>query len=213
MKKTQQNNDDLHIALLQVRATPTDCKLPSPAELLFGRPVSTLLPSRADPGKEGHRQHLAYRAAGMKKHHDRNCRRELPLLHPGPHGTVGNKDRRTWQPAIVFQKRNEPRSYIVQTPNGNKIRRCRSHLRGPYNTLMQQTTKRSRFAEPHTLDEGQEGHSDQSQTAPPCGTETEPPHPKSPQPVWTRVGRAVVKPPHYKDYVQQRDDRRPTIKK
>ena len=66
---------------------------------------------------------------------------------------------------------------------------------------MEQTTKRLRFAEPHTRDEGQEGRSDQSQTAPPCGAEAEPPDPKSPQPVCTRVGRAVVKPSHAKDYV------------
>jgi hypothetical protein len=39
---------------------------------------------------------------------------------------------------------------------------------------MEQTTKRLRFAEPHTRDEGQEGRSDQSQTAPPCGAEAEP---------------------------------------
>ena len=191
VKKTQKIKDDLHIALLQVRATPIDSKLPSPAELLFGRPVSTLLPSRVYQGKVGHRQHLAHRAAVMKKHHDPNCRRELPLLHPGKHVTVWNKDRRTWHPAVVFQKCNEPRCYVMQTPNGNKIRRCRSHLRGTYNTQIQQTTKRLRFAEPHTLEEGQEGHSDQSQTAPPCGTETEPPDPKSPQPVRARVGRAV----------------------
>ena len=82
--------------------------------------------------------------------------------------------------------------HCVKTPNGNQIWRCRSHLRRPYNTQIQQTTKRLRFAEPHTLDEGQEGHSDQSQTAPPCGTETEPPDPKCPQPVRTRIGRTVV---------------------
>lgn len=51
VKKAQQNKSDLHIALQQVRATPIDSKLPSPAELLFGRPVTTLLPSRAEPGK------------------------------------------------------------------------------------------------------------------------------------------------------------------
>lgn len=75
VKKTIQNKDDLHIALLQVRATPADSKLPSPAELLFGRPVTTLQPSRTDPGKEGHRQHLAHRAAAMKVHHDSSSRR------------------------------------------------------------------------------------------------------------------------------------------
>lgn len=63
VKKAQQNKSDLHMALLQVRATPIDSKLPSNAELLLGRPVTTLLPSRVEPGKEQHRQHLAHRAA------------------------------------------------------------------------------------------------------------------------------------------------------
>lgn len=104
VKKTIQNKDNLHIALLQVRVTPADSKLPSPAELLFGRPVTTLLPSRTDPGKEGHRQHLAHRAATMKVHHDRSSRRELPPLHPGQHVTVWNKERQRWHPAVALQK-------------------------------------------------------------------------------------------------------------
>ncbi|CAL9684132.1 unnamed protein product [Knipowitschia caucasica] len=201
VKKTQQNKSDLHIALLQVRATPIDSKLPSPAELLFGRTVTTLLPSRADSGKVGHRQHLAHRAAVMKEHHDRSCRRELPPLRPGQHVTVWNKERRTWHPAVVQQKCNEPRSYVVQTPNGNMIRRSRSHLRGPYNTQVQQTVKRTHLVEPPTLDEDQEDRSDPTQPAPSCETESKPPDPNNPQTVRTRFGRAVVKPMHYRDYV------------
>lgn len=125
VKKAQQNKSDLHIALLQVRATPIDSKLPSLAELLFGRPVTTLLPSRVEPGKEQHRQHLAHRAAVMKTHHDRSCRRELPALQPGQHVTVWSKERRTWHPAVIQQKCKESRSYIIQTPNGHMMRRCR----------------------------------------------------------------------------------------
>ena len=32
------------MALLNVRATPLDATLPSPAELMFGRPIPTVLP-------------------------------------------------------------------------------------------------------------------------------------------------------------------------
>ncbi len=52
VKKTLKTGGDLRVALLQVRATPIDSKLPSPAELMFGGPVTTLLPSGGDPGKE-----------------------------------------------------------------------------------------------------------------------------------------------------------------
>ncbi|CAJ1059742.1 hypothetical protein NQD34_015829 [Xyrichtys novacula] len=47
--KSIKQRDNLQMALLQARATPIDSKLPSPAELMFGRPVTTLLPSRLFP--------------------------------------------------------------------------------------------------------------------------------------------------------------------
>uniref|UniRef100_A0A8C5G6X1 Integrase catalytic domain-containing protein n=1 Tax=Gouania willdenowi TaxID=441366 RepID=A0A8C5G6X1_GOUWI len=128
VKKTLKTGGDLQVALLQVRETPIDSKLPSPAELMFGRPVTTLLPSRGDPGKEEHRLHLQQRTADMKEHHDRSSRRELAPFCRGQHVTVLNKNRGTWHPAIVVQKCNEPRSYIVQTPNGSEVRRCRSQI-------------------------------------------------------------------------------------
>uniref|UniRef100_A0A672RED5 Hypoxanthine phosphoribosyltransferase 1, like n=1 Tax=Sinocyclocheilus grahami TaxID=75366 RepID=A0A672RED5_SINGR len=58
---------DVQVALLQARATPIDSDLPSPAELLLGRPITTPLPSHADPGKLEHRQHL-----GKKINNDEN---------------------------------------------------------------------------------------------------------------------------------------------
>lgn len=45
IKKTQEKKGGLQMALLQIRATPIDSKLPSPAELLLGRTVTTFLPS------------------------------------------------------------------------------------------------------------------------------------------------------------------------
>lgn len=134
----------------------------------------------------------------MKKHHDRSCRRELPPLQPGQHVTMWNKERRTWHPAVVQQKCNETRSYIVQTPNGNMIR---SHLGGPYNTQVEKTVKRTYLAEPATLEEDQEGHSDQTQTALSCEPESKPPDPNNPEPVRTGLRRAVIKPAHYRDQV------------
>ncbi len=133
VKKTMKHGGDIQVALLQVRATPINSKLLSPAELIFGRPVTTLLPSRGDPCKEEHRLNLEQRTADMKKHHDCSSCRELPSLCLGQHVTVLNQERETWYPATVLQKRDEPRSYIVQTPNGNKARHCRCHLCELYN--------------------------------------------------------------------------------
>ena len=38
------NNDDVNLALLQMRSTPIAAGLPSPATLLFNRPIRALLP-------------------------------------------------------------------------------------------------------------------------------------------------------------------------
>ena len=46
LQKCLINNQNIDIALLHLRATPISSKLPSPAEMMFGRPVSTTLPSR-----------------------------------------------------------------------------------------------------------------------------------------------------------------------
>ena len=44
IKKCIASSGDLHLAMLNVRATPISSSLPSPAELMFGRKISTTLP-------------------------------------------------------------------------------------------------------------------------------------------------------------------------
>ncbi|KAL0148840.1 hypothetical protein M9458_055849 [Cirrhinus mrigala] len=103
IKKTIQHKGDVQVALLQVRATPIDSDLPSPAELLLGRPVTTLLPSHADPGKLEHRQCLEKRTTIMKTHHDQCSGRNLPLFR-GQSVRVLDKERRTWHPGTILGK-------------------------------------------------------------------------------------------------------------
>ena len=43
MKKCVKTNDDIHIALLQIRATPLEPRLPSPATLLFSCPMQGIM--------------------------------------------------------------------------------------------------------------------------------------------------------------------------
>ncbi|XP_033119234.1 uncharacterized protein LOC117118675 [Anneissia japonica] len=82
LKKCIANNDDINLALLHIRATTTDCKLPSPAEMLFGRPIRTNLPSyhptNAPP--ENH-ERLLERSDKMKSNHDRHAGKDIPPLH------------------------------------------------------------------------------------------------------------------------------------
>lgn len=92
-----------------------DSKLPSLAELLFGRVLIATLPSRVEPGREEHRQRLVERSAEMEINHD------LLPLYPGQHVTVTNKAGKTWYPETVIKKDDTPRSYIVETPTGTKL--------------------------------------------------------------------------------------------
>ena len=43
IKATLKKSSDMQLALLNIRATPVDAKLPSPAEMLLGRPLATLI--------------------------------------------------------------------------------------------------------------------------------------------------------------------------
>ena len=146
IKKCLRERSDIQLALLQIRATPIDNKLPSPAELLFGRPIATNLPSRGEPGKEEHREQLEARSTCMKTTHDLNSRNtELPPLYPGQNVRILDKTNNAWHPGTIIQKDVNPRSYLVATPNGGKLRRNRAHLRAIPTTM----TKRVHFADPH----------------------------------------------------------------
>ncbi|PIK45274.1 hypothetical protein BSL78_17871 [Apostichopus japonicus] len=56
-------------------------------------------------------------------------RQTLPPLYPGQHVHVQNQDTGHWFPATVRNKTAEPRSYIIETPNGKVVRRNRQHIR------------------------------------------------------------------------------------
>ena len=43
-KKCFDNNDDINLALLQMRSTPIGAELPSPATLLLSKPIRALVP-------------------------------------------------------------------------------------------------------------------------------------------------------------------------
>ena len=129
IKKSLKNNQDLQVVLMNIRATLINRELPSPAEMLTGRPMATLLPSRGDPGPSMQRKHLENLSTQMKTYHDKTSRIEdLPPLYKAQSIRILDKVNKTWCPGIVVDKAPEPRSYVVQTPSGTKVRRNRSHL-------------------------------------------------------------------------------------
>ena len=130
IKKALRSKQDVDRVLLNIRATPISAQLPSPGELLCGRAPATLLPRRSEPGPEDQRQALENKREKMIRHHNSTARKyDLPPLYVGQQVRILDKVAKTWCPGTVQSRCDEPRSYIVETPNGNKLRRNRAMLR------------------------------------------------------------------------------------
>ena len=124
LKKAKRSNSDPNKALLCLRATPIDNKLPSPAELLFGRQVQDNLPRkiRSDQPNDEVVNRLQERQAQQKYYYDQHTT-ALPSLVPGEHVTIQNPKTLEWNPAVVLNKVDGvSRSYIVVTPSGKELR-------------------------------------------------------------------------------------------
>ncbi|XP_030831434.1 uncharacterized protein LOC115920236 [Strongylocentrotus purpuratus] len=149
LKKCSQTGQDSQLAMSHLRATPVDSHMRSPAEMLFGRPIRTTLPSHNLSRESTTTDHLLNRQSKMKETHDRHAGPDLPPLHVGQPVRVLHPKDHTWIPAKVSKVCDEPRSYEVSTPNGGILRRNRSHLREiPSST--NPTPKRVRFDEDYT---------------------------------------------------------------
>lgn len=145
LKKAQQSNTDPYTALLCLRTTPVDNVLASPAELLNRRKLNSNLPVRIHndaPDKGVTQNRLKERQETQKAYHDTPGIRELPPLLIGQHVNVQDQTSGKWTQAVVKNICPEPRSYMVQTPNGSVLRRNRNHLRE-----IQPEKKRVRFAD------------------------------------------------------------------
>ena len=131
IKKCLNTGENVNRALLTIRATPTDNTIPSPAELLMKRRISTPLPFRSENHAGGEiKAKMEEKKHVMKEYHDQKARKvDLPPLHRGQSIRILDRPSRTWCPGTVMEKCSEPRSYIVETPLGTQVRRNRSQLR------------------------------------------------------------------------------------
>ncbi len=125
--KCRETGLDPHLALLNYRATPLGPNLPSPAELLLGRKVKTLLLSRPPPTSSDTREALTKIKEDMARRYNTKAR-ELPPLHSGQAVRARNHVTGTWEPAEVTGATSHPRSYIIETDDG-RYRRNRRDLR------------------------------------------------------------------------------------
>ena len=99
---------------------------------MYRRKVRNTLPmrdtSQVPSNKEIH-QMLSERQTKQKENHDRHGTRELRDLETGQRATMRDSRTGLWTPVVVKDVCAEPHSYIVQTPNGNTLRRNRTYLR------------------------------------------------------------------------------------
>jgi hypothetical protein len=127
VKKCIKRRQNIQIALLNLRATPTDNKIPSPAELLMNRKLSTFLPHREEEKKTSIREDMQNKKIDAKTYHDKTARKLKPF-HDQQTVNIMDKQKKTWCPGKVIRKHKTPRSYIVETSTGAQVRRNRSHL-------------------------------------------------------------------------------------
>ncbi|ELU05452.1 hypothetical protein CAPTEDRAFT_186490 [Capitella teleta] len=153
LKKCIATGEDPEIGILLLRATPIAAGLPTPAELLYGRPLQTILPS-VHITKQSHAKHheaLRQRQKKQKAYFDKHTQRELPKLTPGDLIMVQSHEDKKWYPATVISKCSEPRSYLIQTTSGQRLRRNRQFLRKLPNSKPDvQDTQEPQDLEPYT---------------------------------------------------------------
>ena len=132
MMKRSKGEEDLFIALLEYRNTPTKGLSLSPSQLLFNRRVRTKLPVSDKLLKpkigEGIHDCLIAKSLSNKKYYDRTAK-ERAGFERGQKVFVQNNATKQWKPAIVLSKCDTPRSYIIKEENGSIVRRNSSFLR------------------------------------------------------------------------------------
>ena len=131
MYKCEQSGYDLDLALLALRSTPLDSHSPSPAELLNGRKFRTTIPAinQNIPTNTEVKEHFENRQEVSKGYYDRHARSKEELTQ-NQTVRVYNNDSRRWEPAIITDFAETPRSYIVQRgAGGRRLRRNRQHIK------------------------------------------------------------------------------------
>ena len=127
---------DPFLALMVYRATPIPATGVSPSQLIMGRQIRTTIPTlsrnllpawpylstvrEVDKKAKERYSHAYNKRHGVKS---------LSDLEPGQTVRVKNDNQKKWSPVgVVSGYGSTPRSYIVETSEGKKMRRNRRHL-------------------------------------------------------------------------------------
>ena len=124
--KSFEANEDPNWALLAYRATPLSASLPSPAQMLHGRPLRTNLPS---PRPTAQNDDITDAQHNRQQSYTQLSKPSLPQLQHGQSVTMYNHNTHTWQPATITNVLPTPRSYMLSTDNGGSYRINRRDIR------------------------------------------------------------------------------------
>ena len=219
LKKALANDEDPYLALLAYQPTPGVNNTPSSAYSLMQRNPRTTLPSVKSSSKSRETDKSS-QSHKIKKYHDQHAR-NLPDLQIGDTVRLRQKafpKKLGNRKGKVLSKLEEPRSYKVETEQEIILRRnCRDLLKSkesfepkPEGELDTCTPVHPELSTPN-----QENLPCQSPVqplipshipspAPLQQLQPSPPPPETQQNSYrTRVGRRIVKPTRYKDYVTQ----------
>ena len=129
VKNILKKAEDPYIALMEYRNTPVTGMSYSPSQLLMSRVTRTKIPTTEDLLKprapEDVHTQLKRCQERQTKYYNRSTKSLRPLL---PNEGIRIRQGKLWKPAKVLGTAQTPRSYIVQTPDGQQYRRNRRHL-------------------------------------------------------------------------------------
>ncbi|KAK3752542.1 hypothetical protein QZH41_016321, partial [Actinostola sp. cb2023] len=133
LQKCKESGADPHRAMLCLRTTPLDHKLPSPAELLNSRVYQSNLPAVSKSALFNTQDHdanikLQTRQDRQKEYYDKTSK-ALPPVYPHDSVRVFNPRNLKWESGIVQASTQTPRSYTVNMSDGSTLTRNRRHMR------------------------------------------------------------------------------------
>jgi len=203
--KAKQDGSDPDLTLLCLRTTPISPKIPSPSELITGRKPRGNLPTRhtGNPTDDLVREKLQHRQDTQKSYHDTKAK-DLPPLTPGQHVRFQDQLSSKWKDAVIKEKCQEPRSYIVETPTGRTLRRNRVNIRSlPQRQMQLPENSESPVADMTPTPVNTPVNNPVNNTASPTIDTSAAPSPPAAPPdssaVFTRSGRKINRPARYKE--------------
>lgn len=191
LTKAVQDQNDVHLVLMEYRNAPMD-GMPSPAEILMGRRIRTIvptLPSQLNPHYDCKqvKERLEYRQQRQHKY-DHSSKSLTPLQL---NQQVLFRHQNKWWRGEITTVGPQPRSYIITAENGRQYRRNRFHIK-PFKstqTVMPKSTVEDLFTTQSSVHPNQ-----QSSVVPQTSPASQGHSSNEPAKNVTRCGR-TIKPP------------------